>query len=282
MAQTSGAMLRATVTALARRPQQRDTMLRANAGRARSLGYAARMRVAALVLAAGRGERLGDSVPKAFVPLCGTPMLVRAIAALAAAPEIELVQPVIARGDLARFRALAPELAAVPRWVEPAIGGAERQDSMRAGLAALPAGIELVAVHDAARPLVSPEAIARVVAAARRCGAAILALPVRDTIKRVRDGQIVETPPRGECYAAQTPQVFRVDVLREALEKAATTGCVGTDDAEIVERIGVAVEVVAGEPSNLKITDRADLLAAERWLEQRAGERAGAREGRGA
>jgi 2-C-methyl-D-erythritol 4-phosphate cytidylyltransferase len=233
------------------------------------------MRVAALVLGAGRGERLGESVPKAFAMLSGKPLLVHAIAALAAAPEIDLVLPVIGRGDRARFAALASELASISGCLPAVIGGAERQDSMTAGLAALPADVDFVAVHDAARPLVAADAIRRVVAAARCSGAAILALPVRDTIKRVRDAIIVETPLRSECYAAQTPQVFRVEVLREALEKAAAERFVGTDDAEIVERIGVRVAVVAGDPSNIKITDRADLLAAERWLENQRGARTG-------
>lgn len=224
------------------------------------------MRVAALVLGAGRGERLGEAVPKAFVPLCGKPLLVRALAALAAAPEIDVVMPIVALSDLSRLEAFQAELASIRGLLPPVIGGAERQDSMMAGLAALPPDVAFVAVHDAARPLVASEAIGRVVDAARRSGAAILAVPVRDTIKRVREGLIVETPNRLECYAAQTPQVFRIEVLREALEKAAAEAFIGTDDAEIVERIGVPVTVVQGDPSNIKITDRADLLAAERWL----------------
>jgi 2-C-methyl-D-erythritol 4-phosphate cytidylyltransferase len=235
------------------------------------------MRVAALVLGAGRGERLGEAVPKAFVPLCGKPLLVRALAALAAAPEIDVSMPVIGPSDLSRLKALESELASIPGLLPPAIGGAERQDSMTAGLAALPPDVAFVAVHDAARPLVASEAVSRVVDAARRSGAAILAVPVRDTIKRVRDGLIVETPSRLECYAAQTPQVFRVEVLREALEKAAAEGFIGTDDAEIVERIGVPITVVSGDPNNIKITDRADLIAAERWLrDRREGENGGA------
>jgi 2-C-methyl-D-erythritol 4-phosphate cytidylyltransferase len=227
------------------------------------------MRVAALVLGAGVGERLGEAVPKAFVPLCGKPLLLHALAAMAAAPEIDVAIPVIGKAEVSRLAALETELASIPGLLPAVIGGAERQDSMTAGLLALSADVAFVAVHDAARPFVSAEAIGRVVAAARRSDAAILAVPVRDTIKLVRDGQIVETPIRSECYAAQTPQVFRVEVLREALEKAAAEGFIGTDDAEIVERMGVPIEVVPGDPSNIKITDRADLIAAERWLRDR-------------
>jgi 2-C-methyl-D-erythritol 4-phosphate cytidylyltransferase len=146
------------------------------------------------------------------------------------------------------------------------VGGAERQDSVRAGLKALPEGAELVAVHDAARPLVRPEDVTRVVEAARRDGAAILATPVRDTVKRVRQGRVIETPERSECWAAQTPQVFRVRILREAMAKAAADGVVGSDDAQIVERLGVPVTVVEGDPRNIKLTFPEDLAVLERWL----------------
>ncbi len=233
------------------------------------------MRVAALVLGAGTGRRLGGPIPKAFVPLRGQPLLLRSLTAVLAAPEIDVALPVIGRFDFSRLKALEPDLAMIPGVLPAVIGGAERQDSMTAGLAALPEDVGFVAVHDAARPLVTPEAIGRVVNAARRSGAAILAVPLRDTLKRVRDGLIVETPRRSECYVAQTPQVFRVEVLREALAKAKAEEFVGTDDAEIVERIGVPVTVVAGDPSNIKITDRADLLAAERWLQDQCGNETG-------
>jgi 2-C-methyl-D-erythritol 4-phosphate cytidylyltransferase len=219
------------------------------------------MRVAALVLAAGRGERLGASVPKAFLPLAGRPLVVRAIEALAARPEVERIVPVLPAADLARFAALG--LADDGRLAAPVAGGAERQDSMRAGLEALPAGIELVAVHDAARPLVRPDDVARVIAAAARTGAALLAVPVRDTLKRARDGRVAETLSRAECWAAQTPQVFRVALLREALVKAEAEGFVATDDAQLVERLGAPVEIVEGDPGNLKITWPEDVALAE-------------------
>ncbi len=229
------------------------------------------MNVGALVLAAGRGERLGGAIPKAFVPLAGKPMLLHALAAISAVPAIDFVVPVVARSELPRMDALAAELAGI-RGVRSAVaGGVERQDSVAAGLAALPPETELVAVHDAARPLVGVRAVARVVAAARVSGAAILAVPARDTIKRAREGRILGTPLRSECYAAQTPQVFRVELLREALEKAAADRFLGTDDSELVERLGVSVDLVLGEESNFKVTDRADMAAAERWLtDQRA------------
>jgi 2-C-methyl-D-erythritol 4-phosphate cytidylyltransferase len=226
------------------------------------------MSVAALVLAAGRGERLGQETPKAFVPLAGRALVLHALAAMAAAPAIERVVPVIARADLERWERLGPELAAIPKLAAPVFGGAERQDSVRAGLAALGPDTRWVAVHDAARPFVRPAAVARVLEAARAGGAAILAVPVSDTIKRVRAGFVVETPPRSECWAAQTPQVFRVELLREALAKAGAEGRTGTDDAQLVEWLGVAVAVVEGDPENWKLTLPEDLAAAEQRLRE--------------
>ena len=142
-------------------------------------------------------------------------------------------------------------------------GGAERQDSVAAGLDALPEDVGWVAVHDAARPRVRASDVSRVVAAAREFGAAILAVPTADTVKRVRDGLVVETPLRSECWAAQTPQVFSVELLREALGRAASEGRRGTDCSQLVEALGVPIRVVEGDPGNFKITAPRDLALAE-------------------
>jgi len=227
------------------------------------------MSVVALLLAAGRGERFGHELPKAFVPLGGRPLILHALEALAAVPELDRIVPVASESELPRLRELLAESGAHAKLAEPVAGGAERQDSVRAGVEALPAEAELVAVHDAARCLVRPAAVSRAIAVARREGAAILAVPARDTIKRVSGTRIVETPSRSECWAAQTPQVFRVELLREALAKAETEGYLGTDDAELVERLGVAVHVVPGDTDNLKLTHPEDLAVAERILQER-------------
>jgi 2-C-methyl-D-erythritol 4-phosphate cytidylyltransferase len=229
------------------------------------------MATAALVLAAGRGVRLGAGVPKAFVELGGVTLLERSLRALAASEAVDRVLPVLPPGEAARWSALRGTLADVAGLLDPVEGGAERQDSVRAGLAALGPEVAWVAVHDAARALVRSEDVTRVVRAAQRGGAALLALPVRDTIKRVRDGRVVETPPRAECWAAQTPQVFRRELLHEALEKAVAEGFVATDDAQLVERLGVAVEIVEGSADNVKVTGPEDLPVAERLLAARGG-----------
>jgi 2-C-methyl-D-erythritol 4-phosphate cytidylyltransferase len=219
------------------------------------------MRVVAIVLGAGRGERLGHALPKAFVPLRGRSLLGHAVAALAASDLVDAVVPVLPRAMD------APRDAAHPKLLPAVAGGERRQDSVAAGLAALPDAVEFVAVHDAARALVRTAAVTRVIDAAIRHGAALLAVPARDTIKRVREGLVLETPPREECFAAQTPQAFRVTLLREALDKARAEGRTGTDCAQLVEALGVRVHVVPGDPDNAKITDADDLAAAERLLE---------------
>jgi 2-C-methyl-D-erythritol 4-phosphate cytidylyltransferase len=182
---------------------------------------------------------------------------------------VDLVVPVVAPEAMAHLAALESELGRIGKLASAVAGGAERQDSVRCGLEALTAEVTHVAVHDAARPLVRSRDVSRVVRAARSSGAALLAVPVRDTIKRVEAGRVVATPPRAECYAAQTPQVFRVDWLRDALAKADADGVRGTDDASLVERLGVTVEVVEGDPANLKITSVEDLALAEVWLRLR-------------
>lgn len=211
------------------------------------------MQVGALVLAAGRGDRLGSEVPKAFVSLRGRTLLDRSLATLRAVSLVDQVVPVVP----------AAHVNDVPGAVA---GGAERQDSVRAGLDALEARIDWVAVHDAARCLVTVAEIESVIEAARETGAAILAIPSPDTVKIVSGDRIASTPERSSCWIAQTPQVFRVELLREAMGKARAEGFLGTDDAQLVERLGVAVRVVSGSARNLKITRPEDLRIAEALL----------------
>ena len=224
--------------------------------------------VAALVLGAGRGERLGHALPKAFVPLAGRTLIEHSIRALAESGSIDSIVPVLAPGERTRWKDLG--LESIQGLTDPVDGGAERQDSMQAGLEALPEEIEFVAVHDAARCLVAVEDIQAVVSAARQAGAAILGERVRDTIKRVVDGLIVETPARDEFWAAQTPQVIRRDWLSEAIAAAGRTGRLGTDDAQLVEWSGHPVRMVESRFPNPKITRPEDLVLAERMLEKAA------------
>jgi 2-C-methyl-D-erythritol 4-phosphate cytidylyltransferase len=218
----------------------------------------------AILVAAGRGERMGGGRPKAFLPLAGRPLLLRAAEAFESAPEVGAIVAVVPASDQRE----ASELLASLRKVTAVVpGGATRQDSVRAGLAALPAAFDgVVLVHDAARALIGPALIASVARAAADTGAAIPVLPLVDTIKRVRDGMLQETLDRTELAAAQTPQGVRRALLEEALDHAAREGVTVTDEAMAVERLGRPVAAVVGSPRNLKITTPHDLRWAEMLL----------------
>jgi 2-C-methyl-D-erythritol 4-phosphate cytidylyltransferase len=214
----------------------------------------------ALIVAAGRGERLAADRPKALVELAGRPMVQWSIDVLAAMAEIE--QIVVA----------LPPGADVPSGVTGVAGGSSRSDSVRRALAAAGGG-DPVLVHDAARPLLTAE-IARTTLAALEqntdASAAIAAAPVTDTIKRVDDrGGVHETLERGRLWAVQTPQVFRRDVLERALDVSPDVLAAATDDAWLIERLGERVVVADVKAENMKVTRPLDLEIAARLLARR-------------
>lgn len=226
------------------------------------------MRTGAIIVAAGRGTRMGGT-DKCALPLHGRSVLSYSVATLAAVVERVIV--VVAADRIAAWRTIAareawpPVAAIVP-------GGETRQGSVRAGLRALTEdeAIDLIAVHDGARPLVTEEAVRRCVARARESGAAICAMPVTDTVKRVHEGWIVETVDRAALWAAQTPQVFHADVLRRAFAWAdAASRPPFTDEAGLVEAFGRPVAIAEGDRSNIKVTERADLIVAAALLAAR-------------
>ncbi len=221
------------------------------------------MQTTAILVAAGPGTRLGAGEPKAFVALNGTPLLVHSLRALLAAPAISAAVVVVPPAERHRAAALLEHHGPWRITVALVDGGAERQDSVRAGLQAAP-DADLVVIHDAARPFIATAVIERAIAAATAHGAAVVAVPSTDTVKRVSaDGWVEDTLPRERIWLAQTPQVFRAAVIRAA--HAASSGP-ATDDAVLVERLGRRVHVVPGEPSNRKITTPEDLRWAEWWL----------------
>jgi len=229
------------------------------------------MKVAAIVVAAGQGSRMGAGLSKVFLPLAGVPMLVLTLRALLAAEQIAEVVVVVARDNVSGWLRLLDQWG--PWRIAPkhAVGGAERQDSVAAGLAALADDTEIVAVHDGARPFVPVACVNAALAAAAAAGAAVVAVPSRDTVKLVDErGLVVETLARDRIWLAQTPQVFRADLLREAHARAAREGVTATDDAALVERLGRRVRIVPGDPANLKITTPEDLRWAEWYLRSRA------------
>jgi 2-C-methyl-D-erythritol 4-phosphate cytidylyltransferase len=219
------------------------------------------MDAVAILVAAGRGERMGQERPKAFLDLAGVPLLLRAARAFEAAPSVSRLIAVVPEAELGEAKRLLTGLVKLRAIVA---GGARRQDSVLAGLAAVPADFDgVVLVHDAARPLVDVELVEAVAQQAAATGAALPVLPLVDTVKRVRGGRVVETLDRAELSGAQTPQGFRAALLREACEAAARAGLAITDEAMAVERLGGPVHAVPGSPRNRKITTPEDLAWAE-------------------
>ena len=222
-------------------------------------------RAVALVLAAGAGERLGTDTPKAFLPIAGTTMLRAAVDAACGCPEIETVVAVVPAGWERRAEALLPSTTPV----RVATGGSSRQESVRLALEAISAQAETVVCHDAARPFAAPELFSTVLAALADAEGAVPVIPVPDTVKRVRDGTVVETVARDELALAQTPQAFVAAALRAAHERAAAEGFSATDDAALLEWAGYKVRTVLGDPANFKVTTPEDLARAELLLSGR-------------
>jgi 2-C-methyl-D-erythritol 4-phosphate cytidylyltransferase len=219
---------------------------------------------AAILLCAGRGERLGLGFEKALAPLGGRPLFRWSLEALEHCPAVDgivMVGPVRKLQDA--LAAAGGGTGKIVAWTE---GGRERQDSVARGLRALPAAFDLVAIHDSARALVTPDLVARVIADAVTHGAAVAAVPLDDTLKRVALGRIEDTVPRAALWRAQTPQAFRREWIEEAHAAAARAA---TDDAALVEARGRAVAVTPGDPLNFKITTAKELALAEAWLAAR-------------
>jgi 2-C-methyl-D-erythritol 4-phosphate cytidylyltransferase len=218
--------------------------------------------VAVVIPAGGVGRRLGSRTPKQLLTLGGTTILACTVGHFVRHPAVsEVVVPAPVEYLARTRRALASLGRARVRVIE---GGTERQDSVRRGVQALRDEARVIVVHDAVRPFVSRALIERVVAAARTHGAAICALPVTETVKRVRDGAVEATVDRSALWSVQTPQAFHAALLREAHEKAHRDGFVGTDDSMLVERLGHTVVVVPGLRNNVKITTPEDLRRARR------------------
>lgn len=230
------------------------------------------MHVTAIIAAGGTGRRLGAAVPKQLLEIDGRSLLERSVDAFRTHPgvaEVIVALPAAMTGN-------PPAWLAAASGVRIVAGGERRQDSVANAVAALAPESEIVLVHDAARPFVTPAVISRAIDAAAEHGAAIVAVPVSDTVKRIGKagttdaGVIAETLPREEIVLAQTPQAFRVGVLRGAI--AAAGEAAATDEAMLAELAGQPVHVVAGDPANVKITTADDLDAARR---RSGGERVG-------
>ena len=217
--------------------------------------------VGAIIASAGASSRMGG-VDKVLAPLGGAPLIARTVAAFEQSPHVGSIMLMVASQNRDAVRTLAVRLG-WSKVVQVCEGGPRRQDTVRLGLEALP-GCDWVVVHDGARPLVSGKLIGDGLAAAAPTGAAVAVIPASETIKRVApDGRVLETLDRSSLAIAQTPQVFRHDLLERAHREVTDDV---TDDAAMVERLGIEVRVFEGDPANLKVTTPADLAVAEALL----------------
>ena len=220
-----------------------------------------------LIVAAGRGYRVGGPLPKQYLPLAGRPILRHTIEALARHPAIDAVQVLIHPDDQALYDEATSGLE---KLLQVRFGGKERQDSVRLGLEAI-GGLkpETVLIHDAVRPFIALETISAVLEVLKRGSAAIVGVPLADTLKRVEEGVVTGTVSRAGLWRAQTPQGFRYQDILQAHRLAVRTapGTDFTDDAMIAEHAGLRVEMVQGSEDNFKITTAADLLRAEAMLQ---------------
>ena len=227
--------------------------------------------VVALVPAAGRGIRMGGSVPKQFLSIGGEPLIVHSLRILQAAPVIDQIILAVPSADIEYCE---KEIVSRHRFTKVTTvvpGGAERQDSVRCALAQVPLDTDIVLIHDAVRPFVTQRMIEEVVAAARQEGAAIIALPMRDTVKQVgTDGMIQRTVDRTPLWLAQTPQAFRRDWIETAHRKGQIERVQATDDSSLVEWLGYSVAVVEGSGENIKVTRPEDMVIGEAILASRS------------
>lgn len=234
--------------------------------------------VGVVIPAAGSGVRFGR--PKAFVELAGRPLILHGLRAFAAVAEVLEVVIAAGKAELQAIRDLVDRSAGeireqAPGGVPPRIrvvpGGSRRQDSVRAGIEALSGEVRSVLVHDAARPLILPSDIRKMVAAVREAGAAVLGYPATDSVKEERGGSVGRELPRDRIWLVQTPQGGQLDLLRRAFEEGARSGLEVTDEVGLLVAAGIEVRLVEGSRQNLKVTFPEDLELAEYILGRRRG-----------
>ena len=222
----------------------------------------------AIVVAAGKGIRLGGDQPKQFLELGGIPIIIHTLRQFERCKQIDETIVVLPAEKSADFISFAKQFG-IAKLSQAIAGGPTRAQSVQRGLSAIK-DAEIVAVHDGVRPFVTPDEIDRVVNAAKETGAAVLTTPVTETVKAVQNNRIVRTLARAELRRALTPQCFRFELLKRAYDQLAEAEAEGidvTDDSLLVERLGVEIVSVEGSPRNIKITQAEDLILAEAILQ---------------
>ena len=222
------------------------------------------MKVGAIIPAAGRGKRIGASVPKQFLEIQGEPLLHHTLTVFAYCKLISYVVLVMPRADVDEVGKDWLNKYEIVR--EVVVGGEQRQDSVYNGFNSLEEKTDIVVVHDGVRPFTTPQMITATVKAAQQHGAAITAIPVSDTVKQAADGFVKQTVSRDGLWRVQTPQAFQCGLLQQAFKKAKKDSYYGTDEGSLVEYLGERVKVVPGSELNIKITRKEDLVLGESLL----------------
>lgn len=226
------------------------------------------MKTTAVIVAAGSSTRMGGQISKQFISLNGTPAIVHTLRAFQQAQSIDSIVVVCRKTDIIDIKRLSGENG-ITKLTAVAEGGSTRQQSVKNGVA-LAQGADFIAIHDGARPLVTPQDIDKVVADAQKHGAAALGVQVKDTIKVVdNNGFILSTPNRSSLIAIYTPQVFKTDMYMQAMKKAEEDNKDYTDDCQLVEALGERVLVTVGSAENIKLTTPEDIAVAESFLKRR-------------
>jgi 2-C-methyl-D-erythritol 4-phosphate cytidylyltransferase len=225
--------------------------------------------VVAIIVAGGFGKRMTTNIAKQYLLLGGMPILSHTLLKFEEASSVNDIILVIPPGDREYVKRSIVEKFNLSKIRHIGEGGVKRQDSVRNGLAMVDNGDGIVLIHDGARPFIAPDLINLSVERAKISGALILGMPARDTVKSVEEGNCIKkTLPRDSLWLAQTPQVFRADIIKKAYEKAYDENYYGTDDAEVVERMGITVEMMQGSSANIKITTPEDLVLGEFLMEK--------------
>jgi 2-C-methyl-D-erythritol 4-phosphate cytidylyltransferase len=234
-------------------------------------GDACDMKAAAIIPAAGSGERMGSSIKKPYIILQGMPLLSHTLRVFAEAPDIAELIVTVNPGQEDYCRKQVVEGCAIAKPVTVVAGGSRRQDSVRNGLASISGSVDLIMIHDGARPFVTVQMIKDALEITRLKRATTMAVPVKDTAAMVaKDTAVIERTLERDClYLIQTPQTFERELICEAHRRAWAEGFAGTDDASLVERLGVPVSVIMGSYDNIKITTQEDMLFAEAILKRR-------------
>jgi 2-C-methyl-D-erythritol 4-phosphate cytidylyltransferase len=228
------------------------------------------LKTVAIIVAAGKGERITTKIPKQFLRLIDKPLLAHTIERFEKSRLVDEIVVVVPRDYLSFCSKEIVDRFGFGKIGRIVIGGKERQDSVFRGLKAIDSKMDIVLIHDGVRPLVKTQKINKIIEFCRKEGPVLFALPVKETIKRVEENRVITTLDRSKIWTVQTPQAFPYQLIMHAYKEANKDKFIGTDDSQLVERMGIAVKVVEGDEDNIKITTMEDLKIAEYLLKNKS------------